>query len=137
MSWADGLLEIQSKGSTTAKAGSLAGLHEARQAHQSQFFTTLSLSHFCWRLVQPLMERIAAREQVRASGIDKISVLDNSVGSGRLLHWATPDIHSLYGVDVDEGCIASLSQAAMNAGFTYEFIHAGMEDVRPRHFDSQ
>lgn len=135
MSWADGLLEIQSKGSTTAKAGSLAGLHEARQAHQSQFFTTLSLSHFCWRLVQPLMERIAAREQVRASGIDKISVLDNSVGSGRLLHWATPDIHSLYGVDVDEGCIASLSQAAMNAGFTYEFIHAGMEDVRPRHFD--
>ncbi len=135
MSWADGLLEIQSTGSTTAKAGSLAGLHEARQAHQSQFFTTLPLSQFCWRLVEPLMERLAARDRILAGESIKISVLDNSVGSGRLLHWATPEIHSLYGVDVDEGCIASLSQAAMNAGFTYEFIHAGMEDVRPRHFD--
>lgn len=114
MSWADGLLEIQSKGSTTAKAGSLAGLHEARQAHQSQFFTTLPLSQFCWRLVEPLMERLAARDRILAGESIKISVLDNSVGSGRLLHWATPDIHSLYGVDVDEGCIASLSQAAMD-----------------------
>lgn len=98
MSWADGLLEIQSKGSTTAKAASLAGLHEARQAHQSQFFTTLPLSHFCWRLVEPLMERLASRDRILAGESAKISVLDNSVGSGRLLHWATPDIHSLYGV---------------------------------------
>lgn len=134
MSWADSLLSIQSKGSVTEKAGSLAGLHEARQVHQSQFFTTLPLSRFCWRLVEPLMDVIVARENVKPTGY-LISLLDNSVGSGRLLHWAKPDVHTLYGVDVDEGCIASLGQAAQEAGFECEFIHTGMENVRPRFFD--
>lgn len=135
MSWASGLLEIRSKGSTTAKAGSLAGLHEARQVHQSQFFTTVALSQFCWRLVEPMMSQIAEEEGIAEGKARKLSVLDNSVGSGRLLHWATPELHSLYGVDVDEGCIAALGEAAREAGFTYEFIHTGMESIRPKDFD--
>ncbi len=135
MSWANGLLGIRSKGSTTTKAGSLAGLHEARQVHQSQFFTTVALSRFCWRLVEPMMNRIAEEEGIAEGKARKLSVLDNSVGSGRLLHWATPEIHSLYGVDVDEGCIAALGEAASKAGFTYEFIHTGMESIRPKDFD--
>ena len=135
MSWASSLLEIRSKGSMTAKAGSLAGLHEARQVHQSQFFTTVALSQFCWRLVEPSMNRIAEEEGIAEGKALKLSVLDNSVGSGRLLHWANPEIHSLYGVDVDEGCIAALGEATREAGFTYEFIHTGMESIRPKDFD--
>jgi hypothetical protein len=61
----------------------------------------------------------------------KISVLDNSVSSARLMQYADPAQHSLYGVDVHEPVIAAVQQCIEAAGFEGSFRMAGMEKSIP------
>lgn len=126
MTWYDNKLRnIESKGSRADRPGSLAGLAAARRVHQGQFFTPDSVAALMWNIVRPAMD--AARR--------KVSILDNSIGSGRLIQFASPDKHALYGVDVDGDTLGLLGTAAEKAGFTCEFVACGMESARPKHFD--
>lgn len=84
--WYAPLAEIRSLGSTQAKASNLGGLAEARRQHLGQFFTTNEIARFMFDFVADL------------DGVD--SLLDNSIGSGRLLQFADPTRHKIFGVDV-------------------------------------
>lgn len=127
--WYASLATRKSRGATAERPGSLAGLAAARREHQGQFFTPEAVARFMWALAAPVF---AAR---KAQGGGKARILDNSVGSGRLLRFADPAEHQLYGVDVDEDTITALNVAAAEAGFEYEFLSCGMEDINPSGFD--
>lgn len=126
-SWYDPLRSVASKGSQAERPGSLAGLAAAREIHQGQFFTPDAVAALMWRIVEPAMAVIGDRRS--------ISVMDNSVGSGRLLQFASPDKHRLYGLDVDGETIGELGRVAQTAGFTCEFETAGLETARPDNMD--
>ncbi|MBA4372297.1 MAG: helicase [Thermodesulfovibrio sp.] len=127
MSWYDNLRNIESRGSQADRPGSLANLSEARKVHMGQFFTPDAVAALMWRIVQPAM--------IRMYGKRTVSILDNSIGTGRLLQYASPELHKLYGVDVDSGPLLSLGKAAQAAGFSCEFEACGMEAIRPRNID--
>jgi hypothetical protein len=128
--WYEPLRDRVSLGSTAKRPGSLAGLAQARREHMGQFFTPDALARYIWRIVSPAMERYAAANPTYA----KVSVLDNSVGSGRLLQYADPDKHYIAGFDIDQGAVHSLEVAAKAAGFDYQFEGEGMENVRAKGF---
>lgn len=130
-SWYDSIEHMASMGSQSERPGSLAGLHAARENHLSQFFTPTDLSAFVWSLISPAMD--AAIDE--AKGKRRISILDNSVGSGRLLQFADPDKHHIAGSDVHQASISALNKAADKAGFSFDFINAGMENLNARGFD--
>ncbi|SPS02896.1 Helicase superfamily protein II (fragment) [Cupriavidus taiwanensis] len=98
-------------------------LHAARQRHLSQFFTPDAIARLMWGAVDSWRPG------------RKVSVLDKSVGSARLLQFADPAAHTLYGVDVHEPAIAAVQQCVEAAGFEGSFRMAGMEEIHPRHFD--
>lgn len=123
--WYASLAGIKSLGSQSARPGSLAGLHEARKEHLSQFFTPLELAGFMWALAEPALRSVDRR----------VSILDNAVGSGRLLAYAKPEEHAIYGVDIHGESVAALSDAAAAAGFLHDFRSCGMEEINPRGFD--
>lgn len=129
MNWYEPLKSLQSKGSLTARPGSLAGLHEARKNHQGQFFTPDGVASFMWRLVEPAMQNYHQKIPVR------LAILDNSVGSGKLLQFADPEHHEIYGLDVDENAVAELGKVAESAGFRCHFEAAGMEACRVSNMD--
>lgn len=131
MSWYDALREIASLGSQAPRPGSLAGLHAARQESLAQFFTPNDLARFAWNIVEPAIERALVE---RGAG-GKVSLLDNAVGSGRLLQFATPEKHLIGGVDVHGETISALVKAAETAGFECDFLSCGMEAIKPRHFN--
>lgn len=130
MSWYEPLRAIESLGSLAERPGSLAGLAAARREHQGQFFTPDHLAAFVWGIVSPAMNA-AVKDRPGA----KVSILDNSVGSGRLLQFADPLLHDLAGVDVHGSVVGRLAEEAQKAGFTCEFVEVGMEEVRPKHFN--
>lgn len=125
-SWYNPLRDISSLGSQVKRPGSLAGLHAAREAHVGQFFTPDELVAYVWRLLSPTMD--AAFQAY--PGI-KLSLLDNSVGSGRMFQFADPEKHTLAGVDVHRDTISRVMEVAGAAGFECEFVACGMEEVRP------
>lgn len=116
------ILEVESLGSITPKATSLAGLHEARKAHLSQFFTPLSVVNWIYRALNASFSD--------SVGTGRIRLFDNSVGSGRMFYYADPEAFSLYGLDVHQDSISALMEASQEAGFEGEFINAGIESVR-------
>ncbi|MBI5041268.1 MAG: helicase, partial [Gammaproteobacteria bacterium] len=128
--WYEPLRDVRSLGSQTAKPGNLGGLHAARQEHLGQFFTVDSLARFAWELIQPAMARALARDGEGS----RISLFDNSVGSGRLFQFADPTTHSLAGVDIHAPVVDRLSSVAEAAGFSCDFLQCGMEAVRARHY---
>lgn len=130
MSWYNPLREVSSLGSKAERPGSLAGLAAARKEHLGQFFTPDALSLFVWNLVTPAMD--AALKEYPGG---KISILDNSVGSGRLLQYADPDKHVLYGADIHTEIITALCNATHAAGFESEFVACGMEEIHPKHIN--
>ena len=130
MSWFDPLRVLESRGKTAARPGSLAGLASARRAHLGQFFTPDALAALLWRLAAPAFARARARGDHA-----RFSILDNSVGSGRLLQFANPEEHHIAGVDVDAEAIKQLIDAADAAGFSSEFWAGGMELIRPNGFN--
>lgn len=130
MSWYAPLRDITSLGSQAKRPGSLAGLHTAREEHKGQFFTPDSLAAYIWRLLSPVMDN-ALTDLPRS----KVALLDNSVGSGRLLQFAAPDKHTLSGVDIHHETIARVIETTQAAGFECEFLACGMEEVRPRNYN--
>jgi len=129
-SWYKPLSLIPSLGSQHTGAGSLAGLHEARKETLSQFFTPSDIVSFIWRTLTPSMDAALRRKDKGA----RIALLDNSVGSGRMLQFANPDKHTLAGFDVHEPSVEAVSAAAKAAGFRCDFIVAGMEEAQPKGF---
>lgn len=124
-SWYDKLEHRQSLGRQTAKTGTLAGLHVDRRRHLGQFYTPTALARFVWQLAEPAMNAALSR----APG-SFINVLDNSVGSGRLLQFAQPDRHALHGLDVHADSIDDLAEATAAAGFHRKFQAGAMETVQ-------
>lgn len=128
MSWYEPLKKITSRGSQADRPGSLAGLAQARRVHLGQFFTPDEIARIMWGIASHAIENKASR----VSG--KVRILDNSVGSGRLLQFADPDLHEIHGVDVDAEPLEALGMAAQAAGFECEFEHCGMEEINPKGF---
>ena len=116
------------KGRTTANTNGLAGIADARRAHQGQFFTPDNIAGLVWQLAEPSLTACVQAQHTR------VAILDNSVGNGRLLQFAAPAQHCIYGCDVDPACIATLSEDAKAAGFTYTFEHCSMGQLRPYGF---
>ncbi len=129
--WYQPLNAIESRGSTSERPGSLAGLAAARRNHLGQFFTPAPIAGLMWQIVEPTLS--AAFEST--SDCEKITILDNSVGSGRLLQFASPEHYALYGVDVDDEVVNALGKVAEVAGFTCQFECCGMENIKPKRFN--
>lgn len=126
--WYAPLAARKGRGATAARPGSLAGLAAARREHEGQFFTPEPVARLMWQAAQPAFDACTKHRRIA-------HVLDNSVGSGRLLRFAYPSLHALYGVDTDAEAIAALSEAASTAGFTFDFLACGMQDITPTGFD--
>lgn len=123
--WYGRLRGVKSLGLLTAEPGSLAGLHEARRQHRGQFFTPDAIAGFMWALAADQLEEV----YLKGDGV-KPSVLDTSVGTGRLLQFCDPAKHIVGGVDVDSDAIAAVQQVFEEAGFECDFRKAGMETIR-------
>ncbi|NVH76311.1 helicase [Paraburkholderia sp. JPY432] len=121
--WYAPLRRIVSLGSQDEGVAHQGELHMARQRHLGQFFTPDAIALFMWQFVCNFLPK------------RKVSILDNSVGSARLLQYASPDRHALYGVDVHGDAITAVQGAMEAAGFDCDFRRAGMEDIQPRSFD--
>ncbi|AME28588.1 SNF2-related protein [Burkholderia sp. PAMC 26561] len=121
--WYAPLRSTVSLGSQAAPVAHQGELHAARRLHLGQFFTPDALAAFMWSFV---------------SGWNiprKIRILDNSVGSGRLLQFADPEQHAVYGIDVHADVISRCQSTFEAAGFECVFRQAGMEDIQPTRFD--
>src|SRR5262245_13735610 len=92
--WYAPLREFQSKGSQTDVVGGLAGLHDARRVHEGQFWTPDSVVTFMWSLVK--MDVVGDHHPW-----ERLMVLDNSFGSGRMFQFANPERHQLFGIEKD------------------------------------
>jgi len=127
--WYQPLRNIASLGSQVKRPGSLVGLHAARREHLGQFFTSDALAGFLWKLATPAMQRAQAEEP----GC-RLSLLDNSVGTGRMFQYADPKRHTLAGTDVHKPSVQALAKAAKEAGFVCEFENTGMQTINPKGF---
>ncbi len=126
--WRDQSLRLIAKGTTVRKANSLADLHRRRDEAQGQFYTPDWVCDGMWSLVSPSLDAAIAKSN------NPVALFDNSIGSGRLLQFADPDKHYLYGCDIDAQCIDALTEDASKAGFNFEFVTAGMEQVTAKEF---
>lgn len=127
--WYKPLRKLESRGSKARRPGSLAGLHEARREHFGQFFTTDALALYLWSIVTPAMTRALAREDG-----GRIALLDNSIGSAKLLQFADPTLHTIDGCDIDADVVRQVARAIDEAGFICNVRPVGMEAVRPKHY---
>lgn len=127
-SWSERLASIRSAGSTAKRPGSLAGLAAARRAHKGQFFTSTDLARLVWRIGVEVPSQQADPQR-------RIHILDNSIGSGRLVQFAQPGRHFIGGLDVDADTLIAVAQAAEEAGLECDLLAAGMEEVQPSGFD--
>lgn len=121
--WYEPLRSLVSLGSQAGKIANMGELHAARQQHLSQFFTPDVIARLMWSVVADWTPN------------RKVSILDNSVGSGRLLQFADPARHVVFGVDVHVPTIEAVQGTFEAAGFEGSFRHAGMEDIHPTRFD--
>lgn len=119
-SWYEPLRSLRSLGSQKEKIAHMGELAEQRRRHLGQFFTSNEVAAFMWRFVASLEVR---------------SLLDNSIGSGRLLQYADPAKHELYGVDVHAETVEKVMEVATAAGFECDIVCAGMQDIHPRNMD--
>ena len=94
-----------------------------------QFFTPDAVAAFMWRLVSNELDLVCDEER----GL-KASVLDTSVGSGRLLQFCSPTKHIVGGVDVHEDVIRQVQVVFESAGFECNFQHAGMEEIKAKNW---
>ena len=123
--WRDKLEGLVSLGAAHEGVSRMADLAQARKEHLGQFFTPLPVSRLMWAVF------LQATSHMQD---DTLMILDNSVGSARLFHFADPARHRLYGLDVHGESMALLQQEAEAAGFTCEFVRCAMEDAAPVDF---
>jgi hypothetical protein len=114
--WYAPLRHLASLGSQKTKLKNMGELAAARKVHLSQFFTPDEVAAWMWAFIGQL---------------DITSILDNSVGSARLLQFAEPGKHKLFGVDVHADTVDEVRRVVSEAGFQCEILCAGMENVRP------
>lgn len=117
MEWENQLLAIASKGSKTEGGGGLKALAARRKLTQSQYFTPAWLINLIWSALAP----------VTSNG--RYSILDNSMGSGRLFAGANPENHLLMGLDTDKEKVELVSEILKEEGFSVDFASMGMESV--------
>lgn len=122
--WYDKLRGLQSLGSQVDSPGSLAGLHEARRQHMGQFFTPDAIASWMFKLVEKELNAVDGVQ----NGF-KPSIVDTSVGSGRLLQFCSPDKHIVGGLDIDPVALSQVQQVFEEAGFECHFENVGMEAV--------
>ncbi|WP_235516656.1 methyltransferase domain-containing protein [Caballeronia cordobensis] len=121
--WYEPLRAIRSLGSQAPSVAHQGELAAARRQHLGQFFTPDAIAAFMWSFVGGWkVNRL-------------IRILDNSVGSGRLLQYADPERHAVYGVDVHADVVQQCQKVFEDAGFDCEFRQAGLEDIHPARFD--
>lgn len=121
--WYEPLRAIRSLGSQAPSIAHQGELAAARRQHLGQFFTPDAIAAFMWSFVSGWnVNRL-------------IRILDNSVGSGRLLQYADPERHAVYGVDIHADVIQQCQKVFEDAVFRCEFRQAGMEHIHPTRFD--
>ena len=116
----------QGKGASI-RPGSLGGLAEARRAHRGEFYTPDAVAKRMFEIVAPAMRAASESEFARCG------ILDNSIGTGRLIQFASPDAHAIYGIEINAEQVRALSANLEAAGFTYELLDRGMESVQIAH----
>lgn len=114
--WYAPLRNLASLGSLRSKIRHMGDLAEQRRQTLSQYWTPDELASWMWSFIGHL---------------DITSILDNSVGSARLLQFAEPGKHKLFGVDVHAGTVDEVRRVVSAAGFECEILCTGMENVRP------
>lgn len=114
--WYAPLRNLASLGSLRSKIRHMGDLAEQRRQTLSQYWTPDQLASWMWSFIGHL---------------DITSILDNSIGSARLLQFAEPGKHKLYGVDVHAPTVDEVRRVVSEAGFQCEILCAGMESVRP------
>lgn len=114
--WYEALRAIRSLGSNKRKISNMGELAQARKIHLGQFFTPDPIARFMWSLVK---------------GLPVSSILDNSIGSGRLLQFADPEFHTIFGVDVHAETVDQVKKVFEQAGFECKIMCAGMEGIQP------
>ena len=127
--WYDPLRSIPSLGSQAVKVTRLADLHEAREQHLSQFWTPNAAALYMWRIASQAIDKALMEAES-----DRVAILDNSIGSGRLVQFADPARHTVAGVDVDGEKLKLVAHQLESAGFRFDLLHAGMEEIHPRGF---
>lgn len=121
---------LRSKGLSVKKASRLADLHARRQLTDGQFFTPLWVSKLIWSWIDTIKD--TAQDSVSRQ---MFSVMDNSVGSGRLLAYADPSQYQLFGLDIDPACIAALNADAAVAKINAQFLTGSMADLHASGMD--
>lgn len=116
---------LQSRGSTAAKPGSLAALHEKRKETLSQFWTPDWLSKFIWQTLTP-----AFSEDLR------YSLLDNSIGNASMFRFADPEKFHLFGIDADGVLIDEVVNILEKSAYRFDVLHAQMENVELEQFSA-
>lgn len=128
-SWYACVAEIEGRGLTVANLGGLAGLAFARKEHIGQFFTPAPIVRWMWEIIETEMDNALS-----AAPDSRVSLLDTSAGSGRLLQFANPEKHTLAVIEPDLRVLDPFLDAASAAGFKVDFYAGGLEDVRPADF---
>ena len=116
---------LQSRGSTAAKPGSLAALHEKRKETLSQFWTPDWVSKFIWKTLSP-----AFPEDLR------YSLLDNSIGSASMFRYTDPEKFHLFGIDADGVLIDEVVNILEKSEYRFDVLHAQMENVELEQFSA-
>ena len=124
--WRQELEAIESLGSKDQGVSRLADLHEARKRHLAQFFTPLPVVKLMWAIAQ---------QSFPSRKLGRINLLDTSIGSARLMHYANAEDFHVCGVDIHEEVVASVTRAAEAHRLSAEFLCAGMQDVHPAGYD--
>jgi hypothetical protein len=114
--WYAPLRQLASLGSLRSKIRHMGDLAEQRRQTLSQYFTPDEVAAWMWSFIGQL---------------NITSILDNSIGSARLLQFAEPGKHKLFGVDVHAATVDEVRRVVSEAGFECEILCAGMENVRP------
>lgn len=114
--WYAPLRNLASLGSLRSKIRHMGDLAAQRRQTLSQYWTPDELASWMWAFIGHL---------------DITSILDNSIGSARLLQFAEPGKHKLFGVDVHAPTVDEVRRVVSEAGFQCEILCAGMESVRP------
>lgn len=117
--WYAPLEARRSAGQDTAKATGLHDLHARREIHQGQFWTPSPVARLMWDLALGAIGSAADRG---------LSVMDNSIGSGRLVQFAR-EIDHVFGCDVDADTVKALGEALTAGAIPHDLLAVGMENV--------
>lgn len=117
--WYAELESRRSAGQDTAKATGLHDLHARREIHQGQFWTPSPVARFMWDVALAALGNSAERG---------LSVMDNSIGSGRLVQFAR-DVDRVYGCDIDADTVQALGEAMSAGAIQHDLLGVGMQSV--------